>query len=141
MCYANLPAGIGRKTRYLHSIYCSTWTRSRGAIGWPIKGFLVTWSSSKLNCEAFSFEFTSIYSQQLKRATRSSRRDAYEKLYRWLVNLICAQVLMNLLGTMSLASSASSYSMKPKPFMSLTSVILPVPWLLKWSSMSCFVAE
>lgn len=34
----------------------------------------------------------------------------------------------------------SSYSMKPKPFISLTSVILPVPCLEKWVSMSALVA-
>lgn len=141
MCHANLPTGFGGKTRYLHSIYCSTWTRRRAAIRWAIEVFLVTWSSSKLNCEAFSFEVTSICSKQLKRATTSWRRVAYEKLYLSLVILVCAQDLMDLLGTISLASSASSYSMKPKPFISLISVILPVPWLLKWSSMSCFVAE
>ena len=32
-------------------------------------------------------------------------------------------------GTTSLASNASSYSMKPKPFMSLISVMFPVPSL------------
>src|SRR5271170_2033971 len=36
---------------------------------------------------------------------------------------------------------ASSYSMKPNPFMSLISVILPVPCVLKWSSISCLVAK
>ena len=30
--------------------------------------------------------------------------------------------------------------MKPKPFMSLTSMISPVPWELKWFSMSALVA-
>lgn len=30
--------------------------------------------------------------------------------------------------------------MKPKPFMSLISVILPVPWVLKWFSTSALVA-
>lgn len=34
---------------------------------------------------------------------------------------------------------ASSYSMKPKPFISLISVILPDPWVLKCSSTSCLV--
>lgn len=34
----------------------------------------------------------------------------------------------------------SSYSMNPKPFISLTSVILPVPCLEKWASMSALVA-
>lgn len=42
-------------------------------------------------------------------------------------------------GTTSRASMASSYSMKPKPFISLMSVILPDPWVLKWSSTSCLV--
>lgn len=42
-------------------------------------------------------------------------------------------------GTTSRASMASSYSMKPKPFISLISVILPEPWVLKCSSMSCLV--
>ena len=41
-------------------------------------------------------------------------------------------------GTTSLASNASSYSMKPKPFMSLISVMFPVP-SLKWVWMSSFV--
>ena len=41
-------------------------------------------------------------------------------------------------GTTSLASNASSYSMKPKPFMSLISVIVPVP-SLKWFWMSSLV--
>jgi hypothetical protein len=44
-------------------------------------------------------------------------------------------------GTISRASIASSYSMKPNPFMSLISVILPVPCVLKWSSISCLVAK
>jgi len=35
---------------------------------------------------------------------------------------------------------ASLYSMKPKPFMSLISVISPVPWALKWVSTSDLVA-
>jgi len=34
-------------------------------------------------------------------------------------------------GTTSRASMASLYSMKPKPFMSLISVISPVPWVAK----------
>lgn len=34
-------------------------------------------------------------------------------------------------GTTSLASMASLYSMNPKPFMSLISVISPVPWVEK----------
>jgi hypothetical protein len=42
---------------------------------------------------------------------------------------------------MSRASIASSYSMKPNPFMSLISVILPVPCVLKCSSISCLVAK
>lgn len=42
-------------------------------------------------------------------------------------------------GTTSRASMASSYSMKPKPFISLISVILPDPWVLKCSSISCLV--
>jgi hypothetical protein len=46
---------------------------------------------------------------------------------------------ISLPGTTSLASIASSYSMKPKPFMSLISVIFPEPWLLKCSSTSCLV--
>lgn len=43
-------------------------------------------------------------------------------------------------GTTSRASIASLYSMKPKPFMSLISVISPVPWVLKWFSTSALVA-
>jgi hypothetical protein len=35
---------------------------------------------------------------------------------------------------------ASLYSMKPKPFISLISVISPVPWVLKWFSTSALVA-
>ena len=35
---------------------------------------------------------------------------------------------------------SSSYSMKPKPFMSLISVISPVPWVAKWPSTSALVA-
>ena len=35
---------------------------------------------------------------------------------------------------------ASLYSMKPKPFMSLISVISPVPWVWKWPSTSALVA-
>jgi hypothetical protein len=35
---------------------------------------------------------------------------------------------------------ASSYSMKPKPFMSLISLIVPVPWVAKWASTSALVA-
>jgi hypothetical protein len=42
-------------------------------------------------------------------------------------------------GTTSRASMASSYSMKPKPFISLISVILPEPWVEKCSSISCLV--
>lgn len=43
-------------------------------------------------------------------------------------------------GTTSRASIMSSYSMKPKPFMSLISVILPVPWAPKWLATSSLVA-
>lgn len=43
-------------------------------------------------------------------------------------------------GTTSRASKASLYSMKPKPFMSLISVISPVPWVAKWASTSALVA-
>jgi hypothetical protein len=43
-------------------------------------------------------------------------------------------------GTTSRASIASLYSMKPKPFISLISVISPVPWVLKWFSTSALVA-
>ena len=43
-------------------------------------------------------------------------------------------------GTTSRASIASLYSINPKPFMSLISVISPVPWVLKWASTSAFVA-
>ena len=43
-------------------------------------------------------------------------------------------------GTTSRASIASLYSMNPKPFMSLISVISPVPWVLKWASTSALVA-
>ena len=35
---------------------------------------------------------------------------------------------------------ASLYSMNPKPFMSLISVISPVPWVAKWVSTSALVA-
>ena len=42
-------------------------------------------------------------------------------------------------GTTSRASIESLYSMKPKPFMSLTSVISPVPWVEKWFSISALV--
>lgn len=34
----------------------------------------------------------------------------------------------------------SLYSMKPKPFISLTSVMSPVPWVAKWASTSALVA-
>ena len=44
-------------------------------------------------------------------------------------------------GTTSRASMASLYSMKPKPFMSLISMISPVPWVLKWFSTSALVAR
>lgn len=47
---------------------------------------------------------------------------------------------MNIPGTTSRASMASLYSMKPKPFISLISVISPVPWVAKWASTSCLVA-
>jgi len=47
----------------------------------------------------------------------------------------------NLPGTTSLASIMSSYSMKPKPFMSLISLMVPAPWLEKCSSTSCLVTE
>jgi len=43
-------------------------------------------------------------------------------------------------GTTSRASIASLYSMNPKPFMSLISVISPVPWVLKCDSTSALVA-
>lgn len=36
---------------------------------------------------------------------------------------------------------ASLYSMKPKPFMSLISVMSPVPWDAKWASTSALVAR
>lgn len=45
----------------------------------------------------------------------------------------------NLPGTTSRASIASLYSMKPKPFMSLISVISPVPWVAKCCSTSALV--
>ena len=35
---------------------------------------------------------------------------------------------------------ASLYSIKPNPFISLISVISPVPWVLKWFSTSALVA-
>jgi len=57
---ANLPAGIGRKTGDLHSIYGSTRTRWRGTISWSIKGLLVTRPSGKLNGKTLSFEVASI---------------------------------------------------------------------------------
>lgn len=44
-------------------------------------------------------------------------------------------------GTTSRASMASLYSMKPKPFMSLISVMSPVPWDAKWASTSALVAR
>lgn len=44
-------------------------------------------------------------------------------------------------GTTSRASIASLYSMKPNPFMSLISVISPVPCDLKWVSTSALVAD
>lgn len=47
---------------------------------------------------------------------------------------------VDLPGTTSLASMTSLYSMKPKPFMSLISVISPVPWVAKWASTSALVA-
>lgn len=43
-------------------------------------------------------------------------------------------------GTTSRASIASLYSMNPNPFMSLISVISPVPCVLKWASTSALVA-
>lgn len=43
-------------------------------------------------------------------------------------------------GTTSRASMASLYSMKPKPFINLISVISPVPWVEKWPSTSALVA-
>lgn len=44
-------------------------------------------------------------------------------------------------GTTSRASMASLYSMNPKPFMSLISVMSPVPWDAKWASTSALVAR
>lgn len=43
------------------------------------------------------------------------------------IGQVIEDLVAGLPGTISLASNASSYSMKPKPFMSLTSVMLPVP--------------
>lgn len=48
--------------------------------------------------------------------------------------------LCDLPGTTSRASMGSLYSMKPKPFISFTSVISPVPWVAKWASISALVA-
>jgi hypothetical protein len=53
----------------------------------------------------------------------------------------CVQETRDSPGTTSRASMASLYSTKPKPFMSLISVISPVPWLAKWFSTSAFVAR
>ena len=44
-------------------------------------------------------------------------------------------------GTTSRASKASLYSTKPKPFISLISVISPVPWVAKWASTSALVTR
>ena len=64
---ANLPAGLGRQTCYLHSIYRSTRTGRSIAIGWSIEVLFVTGSAGKLNCKALPLEVASIYKTRLRR--------------------------------------------------------------------------
>lgn len=79
MSYANLPAGIGRKSRDLHAIDCSTRTWRRVSIRWSVEGFFVTWPSCKLDGEAFSLEITSVYENSSGRANGDLRMKSRTK--------------------------------------------------------------
>jgi len=134
---ANLPAGLPRKPSNLHTEGSAPWTWV-GTLGHRI--VTLTRATRKLDSEALIIQGRPISRADLVSASVVA-------LMLWLNDLRKAVRIIgsveihkvgrdlddwgNSPGTTSLASMASSYSMKPKPFMSLISLMVPAP-SLKW---------
>lgn len=164
----DLPARIRGQTRDLHAVrsapwpWCGSLTVVARASGFPGAG-----TSGELDSQSFAHKGRSILRSVLADGRAACELGGSRELQRDLdyvrkakegtrvlvlyVDKRCQDPAMQVLlipsewtclpGTTSRASRASSYSMKPKPFMSLISTILPVPCLLKWASMSALVAS
>jgi hypothetical protein len=94
----------------------------------------VTVASGELNGEALAHKVGSIFGRLVSQGTKGCLGHG-DRGHPWEKGLNVRKA-----GTTSRASIASLYSMKPNPFMSLISVISPVPWLAKWASTSALVA-
>ena len=107
------------------------------------KGISLARTTRKLNGQARPIKIRSIYISHFIRTVACTCGIQSRDIRKAVLNVSrCisspVEVQISLPGTTSRASMGSSYSMKPKPFMSLTSVMLPVP-SLKWFWMSSLV--
>jgi hypothetical protein len=161
---ADLPTGFW-KSRHLHPVYGATRSRDGRSIWARASEVIpVTRTASKLNSKSLPFEHGTIYiSSEPKQKTDIrgvSSRGIFVGTYGKLAGVRVVELAVKIQrrcsrfdpgkvrsreryysspGTTSFASIGSSYSMKPKPFISLTSVIFPEPWERKCSSISCLV--
>lgn len=100
----------------------------------------MTITTGKLYSKSLALEVAPMIGYRFKREKVSLLNSQSDRNCRWNNVIIekgrgeCAP------GTTSFASASLSYWMKPKPFMSLTSTMFPLPCSLKKSSTSCFLA-
>jgi hypothetical protein len=131
----DLPAGIRRKTRDLHAMGSPSWA-GRLALVAAKGAFARAAATGKLNSQALPHKVGSIFKWRSHISQNGSKRgwtrDGKASGSGW--------GHIRKAGTTSRASMGSLYSMKPKPFISFTSVMSPVPCFAKWASMSALVA-
>ena len=126
MFFANLPAGSFGKPSKLHTESSAPGAWMRTGVLRAVVGVARTSATSKLDSQARAFQVCSICFISV----RASCGQGMEKILRKAGErefLDRESMRDHLPGTTSRASMGSSYSTKPKPFMSLISVMLPVP--------------
>lgn len=130
MC-AHLPAGIGIQSSNIHSKRSTSRTRKSAirAARKIVVTRVVTTAASELNSQRLTFEFPAMIGY--RRNGRSTTSVDINQCNRYEV---CIP------GTTSFASASLSYWIKPNPFISLTSTMVPLPCSLKKSSTSCLRA-
>ena len=158
----DLPAGITGESSDLHAMWGAARPRRRVAAVVAVsaaagRGFTRAGAARELDRETFSHEVGSVLRVLLISHKTEVQEDwglrgvgvkarTYGKLERGARVSRGSRAIPggggsgSLPGTTSRASMASLYSMKPKPFISLISVISPVPWVAKCASTSALVA-
>jgi hypothetical protein len=140
---SNLPAGVCREASKGHSVWSAAWA-------WccPFllrEGLLTTRPLCELNDQPLSHELCSVCANILSEIVKwHSEGPGEVRTYGRLLS-ISEEIhekssVFHIPGTTSRASISSSYSMNPKPFISLTSLMVPLPCWAKCASTSAFVA-